>query len=242
MSAPVAPAALAAAFVGVDGWVFDLDNTLYPAKTDLFAQINARIRAYVARVTGAGPAEAAVLQKDYYRRYGTTFAGLMAEHGIDALDYLADVHDIDHSVVAPDPALAAALDRLPGAKYVLTNGSADHAERTMARLGIAGRFADVFDIVAADLVPKPAPAAYDAFFRRTGVDPARAAMFEDLSRNLAVPRRRGMRTVLIVPGPDDDGHGEAAAAGAAGRDENEADFVADDLAGFLAAVADAIGT
>ena len=229
---------VAVGFSGVDAWVVDLDNTLYPAETDLFAQIDVRIRAYVAGVLGIAEAEASSVQKDYYRRFGTTLRGLMDLHQVDAADFLAYVHDIDHSVVAADPRLGLALDRLPGPKYVFTNGSTRHAERTLDALGIADRFTAIFDVVDAAMVPKPHPDAYAAFFARTGIVASRAAMFEDLSRNLAVPHALGMRTVLIVP--KDGARDFRDATDSEGGAAPHVQYVADDLAGFLDLVAQLI--
>jgi putative hydrolase of the HAD superfamily len=230
---------LAAGFSGVESWVFDLDNTLYPAETDLFGQIDVRIRAYLAQVLGIDPAEAGKVQKDYYLRFGTTLRGLMDLHHVDAADFLDYVHDIDHSVVPPDPRLAAALDRLPGPKYVFTNGSVRHAEKTLAALGLEGRFTGIFDVVAAGYSPKPRPEAYERFFAATGIVAGRSAMFEDLSRNLAVPHALGMRTVLVVPRAG--AHDFRDALDLEGRASPHVEHVADDLAGFIDEVATALG-
>jgi len=192
-------AALRARFARVDEWVFDLDNTLYPAHTDLFAQVDVRIRDYVVRLLGSTPDDAHRLQKEYYRRYGTTLRGLMIEHGIEPDGFLDYVHDIDHSVVEPDPKLDRAIERLPGRKFIMTNGTRRHAEKVADRLGITHHFDDVFDIVAADLLPKPHRETYDKFLSQAGIDPTVAAMFEDLSRNLEVPDALGMATVLVMP-------------------------------------------
>lgn len=191
--------ALRARFARVDDWVFDLDNTLYPAHTDLFAQVDVRIRDYVVRLLGSTPEDAHRLQKDYYRRYGTTLRGLMIEHGIEPDGFLDYVHDIDHSVVEPDPVLDRAIERLPGRKFIMTNGTRRHAEKVADRLGITHHFDDVFDIVAADLLPKPHRETYAKFLGQAGIDPTGAAMFEDLSRNLEVPDALGMATVLVMP-------------------------------------------
>ncbi len=221
-------------FAVVDAWVFDLDNTLYPRHTNLFKQVDTRIRDYVGRLLAIGPDEAHRVQKDYYQRYGTTLRGLMEEHGIVPDDFLEYVHDIDHSVVMPDPRLAAAIERLPGRKFILTNGSKAHAEKVATRLGIPDHFEEIFDIVSSELLPKPNRATYDRFLAVTGVDPARAAMFEDLARNLEVPKDLGMATVLVVP------HGTRAVLTEdwemEGRDAPHVGFVTDDLAGFLEAV------
>ena len=227
-------AAARARFGRVDTWVFDLDNTLYPAHTDLFAQVDVKIRDYVVELIGATPDEAHRLQKDYYRRYGTTLRGLMLEYGVSPDGFLEYVHDIDHSVVAPDPALGAAIERLPGRKFIMTNGTRKHAEKVADRLGITHHFEDVFDIVAADLLPKPHRETYEKFFREAAIVPERAAMFEDLSRNLEVPDALGMATVLVVP----QGTGEVVRETWEfdGREAPHVQWVTDDLAGFLAAL------
>ncbi len=221
----------------VRDWVFDLDNTLYPARSNLFAQIDVRIRDYVVRLTGAAPDDAYRMQKDYYRRYGTTLHGLMEEHAISPDGFLEFVHDIDHSPIEPDPALGSAIERLPGRKFIMTNGTVRHAERVAERLGITHHFDDIFDIVAADLLPKPHRETYEKFWQRHGIAPDKAAMFEDLPRNLTVPFDVGMRTVLVVP----EGTREVFRQDweLEGRSDPHIEFVTDDLAGFLHSVLDA---
>jgi putative hydrolase of the HAD superfamily len=157
--------------------------------------------------------------------------GMMTEHGVRADDYLAYAHQIDHSPLQPNPAMGAAIARLPGRKLILTNGSTDHAGKVLARLGISAHFEAVFDIIAAELEPKPAPRTYRKFLRLHGVDPLRSAMFEDLARNLVVPHALGMTTVLVVP----DGSAEVAREDweLEGRDADHVDHVTDDLTGFL---------
>jgi putative hydrolase of the HAD superfamily len=218
-------------FGRVDTWVFDLDNTLYPREANLWQQVDTRIRDYVAQYLNVPAEEAFRIQKDFYQRYGTTMRGMMTEHGVSADDYLRYVHAIDHSALEPDPALGAAIERLPGRKLILTNGTVEHAEAILKRLEIHEHFDDVFDIIAAELEPKPAAQTYDKFFARHTIEPTRAAMFEDLARNLEVPHQRGMTTVFVVP----------KTAGAVGRQNWEAegqdadfvDYVTDDLTGFL---------
>lgn len=225
-------------FTGVEAWVFDLDNTLYPPSSDLFSQIDVRISDYIARHLGLSAEDARLKQKAFYRDYGTTLRGLMIEHDIEPDAFLEYVHDIDYSPVVPNPALGRAIARLPGKKYIFTNGDRPHAERTAARLGIAEHFDDIFDIVAAGLLPKPNLETYNLFIEKTGVSPVRAAMFEDLSRNLAVPHGLGMRSILLVP------EGTRAVFREEweleGRNAPHVDFVTDDLTGFLNAVLGAI--
>jgi putative hydrolase of the HAD superfamily len=185
-------------FTHVDTWVFDLDNTLYPHHVNLWQQVDARIGEFVSAWLKIPPDQARRIQKDYYLRYGTTMRGMMTEHGVRADDYLAYVHQIDHSPLRPNPAMGAAIARLPGRKLILTNGSSDHADKVLQRLGIGPHFEAVFDIIAAGLEPKPAPRTYQKFLRLHDVDPLTSAMFEDLARNLVVPHKLGMTTVLVV--------------------------------------------
>jgi len=222
-------------FDAVETWVFDLDNTLYPHHLNLWQQVDERIRDYIADFLKVTHDEAFHLQKEYYRRYGTSMRGLMEEHGLDPDEFLDVVHQIDHSPLTPDPALGAAIAGLPGRKLILTNGTRRHAEAVLARLEIAQHFEDVFDIAAADLEPKPRPQVYDRFLARHKVDPTKAAMFEDLARNLEVPHALGMTTVLVVP----EGTREVFREDweLAGRDAPHVDHVTDDLAGFLVDIA-----
>jgi len=218
-------------FDHVETWVFDLDNTLYPHHVNLWQQVDARIGEFVSRRLNVSAEQARRIQKDYYRRYGTTMRGMMTEHGVHADDFLAYVHQIDHSPLEPNPAMGAAIAELPGRKLILTNGSTDHAGKVLERLGIGAHFEAVFDIIAAELEPKPAPQTYRKFLDLHAVDPARAAMFEDLARNLVVPHQLGMTTVLVVP----DGTREVVREDweLEGREATYVDHVTDDLTGFL---------
>jgi putative hydrolase of the HAD superfamily len=222
-------------FAHVETWVFDLDNTLYPHHLNLWQQVDERIRDYIAGFLALSPAEAFRKQKDFYRRYGTTMRGMMAEHGMSPDGFLDYVHRIDHSAIEPNPALGGALEKLPGRKLILTNGTRAHADAIMKRLAIDHHFDDVFDIVAGELEPKPFPQAYDRFLARHGVDAGKAAMFEDLARNLEVPHALGMTTVLVVPEHAREVFREGWEL--TGRDAAHVDYVTDDLVGFLEATA-----
>jgi len=226
-------------FDAVETWVFDLDNTLYPHHLNLWQQVDERIRDYISNFLKVSPDEAFRVQKDYYRRYGTSMRGLMEEHGLNPDEFLEVVHQIDHSPLTPDPELGAAIARLPGRKLILTNGTRRHAEAVMNRLEITEHFEDVFDIAAADLEPKPRPSVYTRFLARHAVDPHKAAIFEDLARNLEVPHTLGMTTVLVVPGGTREVFREEWEL--AGRDAAHVDYVTDDLTGFLRGIAEARG-
>jgi len=224
-------------FGDVDTWVFDLDNTLYPHHVNLWQQVDARIGEFVSAWLKVSREEARGIQKDYYLRYGTTMRGMMTLHGVRADDYLSYVHQIDHSPLEPNPAMGAAIAKLPGRKLILTNGSVDHVDKVLERLGLTTHFDGVFDIVAAELEPKPAPQTYQRFLKLHDVDPAKATMFEDLARNLVVPHQLGMTTVLVVP----DGSEQVVREDweLEGRDAAHVDYVTDDLTGFLEKLAKA---
>ena len=189
-----------------DTWIFDLDNTLYPAECNLFAEVDQRMGAFIAALLNVDLGEARRVQKRYYHVYGTTLRGLMSEHKVDPLGFLDYVHNIDLSPVAPDVTLAAAIAALPGRKFILTNGTRAHAEKVARRIGVLEHFDDIFDIAAGDFVPKPDPVIYQRFIERFAIAPARAVIFEDLSRNLEAPSALGMTTVLVKvagrPHPD----------------------------------------
>ncbi len=237
-SLPAAPGLgeeIRARFTGVDVWVFDLDNTLYPSDSDLWPRIDARITLFLAELFGLDGMSSRALQKFYYQKYGTTLRGLMLEHDVSAEEFLAFVHDIDRSGLAPNESLAKAIAALPGRRLILTNGSREHALRTAEKLGIRDMFEDVFDIVAADLMPKPAAETYQRFFDKHDVEPSRAVMFEDIAHNLLVPRARGMRTTLVVPRIGQTDHREPWEI--VREAPAHVDFVTDDLVGFLRLVA-----
>jgi putative hydrolase of the HAD superfamily len=226
-----APRAAPRGFSQVETWVFDLDNTLYPHHLNLWQQVDERIRDYIAGFLKVTHEEAFRVQKDYYKRYGTSMRGLMTEHGMNPDDFLDFVHQIDHSPLEPNAALGAAIERLPGRKLILTNGTRRHADAVLARLKLDQHFESVFDIIAAELEPKPSPGTYDRFLTMHGVDSRKAAMFEDLARNLAVPHALGMTTVLVVPEHTREVFREGWEL--EGRDAPHVDHVTDDLAKFL---------
>ncbi|TNE61709.1 MAG: pyrimidine 5'-nucleotidase [Alphaproteobacteria bacterium] len=185
---------------GRDVWVFDLDNTLYAAECNLFAQIDRKIGDYVQATLKLSPDDARKVQKGYLLEFGTTLKGLMTNHKVDPMHYLADVHDIDFSPVGPDLDLQAALDKLEGRKLVFTNADTPYAREILKRLGVEHHFEDIFDIHSAALEPKPKPDVYDKFLRDHDVDPRKAVMFEDMARNLIPAHALGMGTVWVNTG------------------------------------------
>jgi putative hydrolase of the HAD superfamily len=185
-------------FDRVNTWVFDLDNTLYPASCRLFDQMHRKMGEYVMQRFGVDYPEAYKIQKALYHKHGTTLRGLMVEHGEAPEEFLQRVHDIDYSAVPHSPDLISALQALPGRKLVFTAGTREHATSTMERLGVADLFEAVFDIRHAEHIPKPAREPYELFLAKHDVDPKRSAFFEDIARNLEVPHDMGMVTVLVT--------------------------------------------
>jgi putative hydrolase of the HAD superfamily len=191
----------------IDSWIFDLDNTLYPASASLFPQIDARMGAYIQRLLDVDADTAWAVQKGFFHSHGMTLPGLMAEHGVDPHDFLGFVHDVDIDVVAPHPELADLIGRLPGRKFVFTNADAPYAERVLARLGLSDSFDALHDIHALGYVPKPQPPAYAHVCAAHGIDPSRALFVEDMARNLVPAKAIGMTTVWIDNGSE-QGPGE----------------------------------
>lgn len=187
-------------------FVFDLDNTLYPVST-IYAAIGARMTAYIARTLSLDEAEAKVVRERYFHAYGATVTGLVRHHAIDAHDFLRDVHDVDYSVLNPDPELVALVAALPGRRIVFTNGGGGHGQRAIARLGLTDLFERVFDIEDASLAPKPELAAYQRLIEACAIEPTRAVLVEDTLKNLEPAHALGFQTVLVGavhPGPCPD--------------------------------------
>ena len=222
-------------FERVDTWVFDLDNTLYPSECNLFAQVDQRMAAFVAKFLGVPEPYARHLQKSYYRQFGTTLSGLMAIHKMEPKPFLDYVHDIDLSVVPRSPELRAGIAALPGRKLIFTNGTVAHAERVAEKIGILDLFEGICDIVACGYQPKPGAEAFETFVKRHGVEASRAAMFEDMPQNLEVPHTLGMTTVLIRSTYID--HPAQAKARGWTVPPAHVHHMTDELAGFLARVA-----
>lgn len=178
-------------------WIFDLDNTLYCASTNLFGQIDVRMKSFIADFLDIEPIEAFKIQKQYFRDYGTTLRGLMNRHNVDPKTFLNYVHDIDVELLQPDPVLDKALQELPGRKIIFTNADIRHSLRVTERLGISQHFEDIFDIVASDYIPKPQPEVYQALVNKFNIKPKHTVMFEDMARNLKPAADMGMTTVWV---------------------------------------------
>nr|WP_070961338.1 pyrimidine 5'-nucleotidase [Hyphomonas sp. Mor2] len=227
----------ASALIDRQVWVFDLDNTLYPAECDLFAEIDQRMTDFVARFLRLPRDEARATQKRYYAEHGTTLNGLMTMHGMEPDEFLAHVHEIDLSPLPRTPDLAEAISALPGRKFVYTNGSRGHARRVTEYMGLGEVFDGQFAIEDSQFKPKPELSSYQAFNQLFDIDPARAVFFEDLARNLAPAHAMGFATVLVQS--DKDWSHEPVSARPAGIGDDlppHIDYVTRDLTGFLRAI------
>jgi putative hydrolase of the HAD superfamily len=220
----ITPSHKAADLGPIDVWLFDLDNTLYPTTSGIFAQVDALIVGYVMRLFDLELEAARALKKRLVIEHGTTLRALMDRHGVEPVGFMEEVHQVDLTAIEASPTLDAALAALPGRKLVFTNASTGHAERVLARLGVADHFEDIFDIVAADFVPKPQPAAYDALVARYNIDPRRSVFLEDMARNLVPAAALGMTTVWVAH----DGEW-----GRDGAEAGDIHHVADDLVTWL---------
>ncbi len=218
-------------------WVFDLDNTLYPAECDLFAEIDQRMTDFVSRFLRLPRDEARATQKRYYAEHGTTLNGLMSMHGMAPDEFLAHVHEIDLSPLPRTPELADAIRALPGRKFVYTNGSRGHAKRVTDYMGLGDVFDGQFAIEDSQFIPKPNQASYDAFLSRFDLDPRTSVFFEDLARNLAPAKEMGFATVLVQS--EKDWSHEPAAARPAGIGDDlplHIDYVTRDLTAFVRSI------
>lgn len=190
----------------ISHWVFDLDNTLYPSDAAVMVQVDRKMTEYVSRLLDLPHDKAREVQKRYWRQYGTTLNGLMANHQVDTHDFLDFVHDIDVSVIRPDAVLRDRIAALPGRRLVYTNGSVAHAENILGHLGIDDLFEDVFDVAASGFAPKPHREGFDRFTSRFDLPVPESVMFEDSVRNLKTAHEIGFTTVLVraKEGPRDE--------------------------------------
>lgn len=181
----------------IETWIFDLDNTLYPAHCNLFAEAETRMAHFIMSELNLDHAAAHALRRRFFLDHGTTLRGLMIEHDIEPKRFLDYVHEIDLSPVLADPALVAVIAALPGRKFVFTNGTVEYAERILARIGLTGHFVEIHDVIACDYLPKPHPSGYRRLVERHGIDPDRAVMVEDMARNLPPAAAMGMTTAWV---------------------------------------------
>ena len=214
-------------FDHIRDWIFDLDNCLYPASAGLFALIDERMGAYIQRLMACDLAEAKRIQKSHFHKHGTTLAGLMKECEVDPHDFLQDVHAIPLDRIQPNPRLATGLARLPGRKFVFTNGDEPYAQRVLEAIGVHEHFDRLHDIHASELRPKPDPHGYALICERFGIDARAAVLVEDMAQNLKPAKALGMTTVWVDNGSE---------RGAYLAEEGHVDHVITDVGDWLAEI------
>ena len=213
----------------IRNWIFDLDNTLYPARANIAGQMDTRITQYIVDLLGLEWPDARTLQKKFFHEKGTTLAGLIAHHGVDPHHYLEFVHDLEMDVLEHDAPLVAAIAQLPGRKLIFTNADAPYATRVLERLGLSDSFEAIHDIHATNYVPKPEPQVYRGLCAAYDLDPAQSLFVEDMARNLAPAKAIGMTTVWVDNGSEQPPGGVP----------DYIDFTTHDLAAWLHAIMEA---
>lgn len=181
---------------------FDLDETLYPPTSGLMSAVGKRMREYLEQEYALSPEQAHALQVRYWREHGTTLRGLMLERAIDPHHFLDYAHDVDVAqYLEPNPPLRAQLQQIPYRKVIVTNADVPHAERVLARLGIADQFQRVFDIEFFEYECKPARSAYERVLRALDARGDECLLIEDTARNLDTARELGIHTILLMHPP-----------------------------------------
>ena len=189
-------------FAHIDTWIFDLDLTLYGPEANIMAQVRDRIALFVEKHFNIGSDEAHKIRHTYWKKYGTTLGGLMAEHKVNPNGYLDFVHDVDMDLLRPDADLRRQIISLPGRKLIFTNADAPYAERVLAARGLDNLFEDIFDIHRMQHLPKPAAASYDSLCAQLDINPARALFVEDSAHNLVPAKVLGMTTIWVNHGTE----------------------------------------
>ncbi len=181
--------------------LFDLDETLYPSRSGLMADIGALMGRYMEERLEMPAAEVPALRQHYYHTYGTTMRGLQIHHGIDPDDYLAYVHDLPlEDYIGPNDALDEALDEIEIEKAVFTNASKEHARRVLKILGVERHFNRIIDVRATGYIGKPDPGAYRRALEILGAEGHECLLVDDNVQNLEPAKKLGMITVLLDDG------------------------------------------
>ena len=212
----------------VETWIFDLDNTLYPVTKRLLAHIDEHMGSFVAKYLGISRKDAHQVQKSYFKKYGLTLRGLMLNDGLDPARYFEEMGPMDLDEVEPNPELGEYIGSLKGRKIIYTNASARHNELVLNQMKFKkNTFEAIFDIQAANYVPKPAIESYSLLCKTYSIDPTRAAMIDDIARNLEPAAQLGMMTVWKKTNAEWSKNIEA---------ESHIDHVVDDLKEWLRSI------
>ncbi|MDC3176493.1 pyrimidine 5'-nucleotidase [Alphaproteobacteria bacterium] len=137
------------------------------------------------------------IQKNFYKKYGTTLFGLMKYYDIDPDEFLDYVHNIDFSKLKKNDELNQYLKLLPGKKIVFTNGDENYASKVLCSLGIIDNIDEIYDIKKGNYIPKPKIETYRNLISSLNVIPRKTVFFEDIEKNLKPAHDLGFTTVHI---------------------------------------------
>lgn len=194
--------------------LIDLDNTIYPASCGLLRAIDRRMSQFMTEKLGFDSAEVDTVRVEYWKKYGTTLRGLRETTGVDELDFLSFVHELDlENHIKPDGELRKTLEALPHTKYIYTNADRSHADRVLEAMGLTGLFAEIFDITALGMIGKPDPLSYELIEKKLALldgnlfgktasgdsgDPEeKIVFFDDYAKYLEPAKQRGWITVHV---------------------------------------------
>ena len=184
-------------------WLFDLDDTLHDATNASMRQLTQAMAEFIVRELQITAAESDALRRRYWQRYGATLLGLVRHHGVKPAHFLHDTHllpGLEQRVRGHAHDLAA-LRRLPGRKYILTNAPVAYAMRVLGVLGIAGWFDGILSIedmqMFGHLRPKPDARMLRWMAARLAVPPTRCVLVEDTLVHQKAARGVGMGTVWM---------------------------------------------
>ena len=184
----------------INTWIFDLDNTLYSADSGIFQQVHDLMGKFVSSHLDIDIEEAKIIQKNYYKQHGTTLRGMMDNHGVDPDHFLAEVHNLDYSIVGPNHKLNEELKKIQGRKIIYTNANMQHTLNVLERIELSNFFDEIFDIKMANYVPKPAIKPYKQIIEKFDLNPSSSAMFDDIAKNLVPAKKVGFTSVWIDAG------------------------------------------
>jgi putative hydrolase of the HAD superfamily len=179
-------------------WIFDLDNTLYPASTNLFPKIDKLMTSFITEHLKVDNEEAVKIKNEYFQKHGTTLNGLIKHHNVDPHHFLEFVHNIDYNSLTKNEKLNKEIKNLPGKKIIFTNGSKKHAKNVVTNLQLDENLFSIFDIIDADFIPKPERSPYEKLIKKYNIIPEQSIFFEDIAKNLKPAHELGMKTAWMI--------------------------------------------
>ena len=159
--------------------------------------IDLNMKIFISQKLKISEDQAFILQKKFYKDYGTTLSGLMKNYNIKPEEFLDYVHDIDFSRLKKSKLLEQYLVKLPGEKILFTNGDEKYAKKVLTSLGIEKIFQKIFDIKKANYIPKPKIKTYQNLLNKFCLNPKKSVFFEDIEKNLKPAHDLGIITVHI---------------------------------------------